>query len=89
MALGAERPNVYKLILKDAGAMIAFGVTLGLACALAASGLIRNMLFGVSSWDIPTLVSVTALLAVCALFASFIPARRAASVNPVQALRAD
>jgi ABC-type lipoprotein release transport system permease subunit len=51
--------------------------------------LMRKLLFGVQAWDATTLVSVAALLAVSALLASFIPARRAASVNPTDALRAE
>jgi ABC-type lipoprotein release transport system permease subunit len=47
------------------------------------------MLFGVSSWDPPTLIAVAAVLGISALLASYIPARRAASVNPVEALRAE
>jgi ABC-type lipoprotein release transport system permease subunit len=49
----------------------------------------RDLLFGVRSWDVATLASVAAILGAAALLASFIPARRAASVNPVDALRAE
>ena len=49
----------------------------------------RKLLFGIQSWDVPTLIVVAAVLGVSALVASFIPARRAASVNPVEALRAE
>jgi ABC-type lipoprotein release transport system permease subunit len=49
----------------------------------------RTMLFGVSSWDVSTLVAVGAVLGIAALMASYLPARRAASVNPVDALRAE
>ncbi len=51
--------------------------------------LLRGLLFGVQSWDVPTLLGVAVLLAVCALAASYLPARRAASVDPVEALRAE
>jgi predicted permease len=89
MALGAQRGSVYRLILKEAGWLIAFGVVAGLVCSVGATTLMRNLLFGVRVWDLSTLVAVAATLAVCALLASYIPARRAASVNPVEALRAE
>jgi predicted permease len=89
MALGAQRGSVYRLILKEAGWLIALGVVVGLVCSVGATRLMRNLLFGVRVWDLSTLVAVAATLAVCALLASYIPARRAASVNPVEALRAE
>ena len=89
MALGAQRSSVYRLILKEAGWLIAAGVVAGLVCSVAATTLIRSLLFGVHARDVPTLASVAVLLAGCALLASYIPARRAASVNPVEALRAE
>ena len=89
MALGAQRSSVYQLILKEAGLLTVLGVAAGLACAIGAAAFMGKLLFGVRSWDIPTLVSVALLLGLSALVASFIPARRAASVNPVEALRAE
>jgi len=89
MALGAQRGTVYQLILKEAGRLIAIGIVAGLLCALAAATLMRKLLFGVESWDVPTLGTVAAVLAVSALLASYIPARCAASGNPVDALRAE
>ena len=89
MALGAQRSSVYQLILKEAGWLTGFGIGLGLVSSVAAATLMRGMLFGVSSWDVPTLAAVAAVLGVSALLASYIPARRAASVNPVDALRAE
>ena len=55
----------------------------------ALASLIRSLLFGVNSWDVTTLATVAAILGIAALVASFLPARRAASVNPVEALRAE
>jgi len=57
--------------------------------ALAAATLMRKLLFGIQSWDVATLASVGVLLAVSALLASYLPARRAALVDPVEALRAE
>jgi macrolide transport system ATP-binding/permease protein len=89
MALGAQRSSVYRLILKEAGWLTAAGVGTGLVCAVAAANVLRRLLFGTEPWDVVTLASVAAVLAVCAMLASYIPARRAASVNPVEALRAE
>jgi ABC-type lipoprotein release transport system permease subunit len=57
--------------------------------SIAASTLMRNLLFGIRSWDLPTIAAVAAVLGISALLASYVPARRAASVNPVEALRAE
>jgi len=89
MALGAQRSSVYQLILKEAGWLTVFGIGAGLACSIGAATLIRSLLFGVSAWDVSTLGAVAGLLGVCAMVASYFPARRAASVNPVEALRAE
>ena len=75
--------------MKEAGWLTAVGIVIGLACSVAAATLMRGLLFGVQSWDAPTLVAVAAVLGVAALLASYVPARRAASVNPVEALRAE
>ncbi len=89
MALGAQRASVYQLILKEAGWLTLFGIAAGLACSVGAAMLIRSLLFGVTAWDVSTLGTVAGGLAVCAMLASYFPARRAASVNPVEALRAE
>ena len=89
MALGAEPGLVYKLILKEAGRLTGAGIAVGIACSIAAATLISGLLFDVRTWDVPTLAGVAVVLGAAALLASFIPARRAASVNPVIALRAE
>ncbi len=89
IALGAQRGMVYQLILKEAGALAFAGIVIGSVCAIFTAALMRKLLFGTPPWDITTLVSVAAVLAASALFASFLPARRAASVDPISALRAE
>jgi len=87
MALGARRSSVYQLILKEAGWLTVIGIVTGLVSSLAATTLMRKLLFQVRSWDVPTLAVVAIILAICALLASFLPAHRAAGVNPTEALR--
>ena len=89
MALGAQRSTVYQLILKQAVRLIAVGIVAGLAGSIAAAMLMRNLLFGTQVWDAFTLATVAVVLGSAALLASYLPARRAASVNPLEALRAD
>jgi len=87
MALGAQRKSVYQLILLEAAWLTGIGIVAGLFCAVGAATLIRGLLFGVRSWDAATLAAVACMLAVFALLASYIPARRAAQVDPMEALR--
>jgi predicted permease len=89
MALGAQRSMVYQLVLKEAALLIAVGVVAGLVVSIAAATLMRNLLFGTEAWDAFTFASVSAVLGVSEFAASYLPARRAASVNPVEALRAE
>jgi macrolide transport system ATP-binding/permease protein len=89
IALGAQRSSVYGLILKEAGVLAVAGIVLGTGCAILAASLMRKLLFGTSPWDITTLICVAAVLGASALLASFLPARRAASVDPISALRAE
>jgi len=89
VALGAQRGAVFGLILREAAWLICAGIAAGLFFAVLISRVMRGMLFGVTSWDLPTFIGVALVLGVSALLGSFIPARRAASVNPVEALRAE
>ncbi|HSY89787.1 MAG TPA: ABC transporter permease, partial [Candidatus Binatus sp.] len=87
MALGAQRASVYQLIMTEAGWLAGIGIAVGLVCSIGAATLIRGLLFGVRSWDLGTLAAVSTVLAISALLASYIPARRAARVDPMVALR--
>lgn len=87
MALGAQRSSVYQLILKEAAWLTSVGIAAGLVCSVGVATLIRGLLFGVSSWDISTLAAVALVLGVSALMATYIPAHRAAQVDPSVALR--
>jgi macrolide transport system ATP-binding/permease protein len=69
--------------------LVAVGVVVGLAASVGAARLMSKLLFGVQAWDAWTLVSVAFVLAASAMLASYFPARRAASVNPTEALRAE
>ena len=89
IALGAQRGTVYRLILKEAGVLALAGIVIGTGCAILAASLMRKLLFGTPPWDITTLVCVAVVLGASALLASFLPARRAASVDPMSALRAE
>jgi macrolide transport system ATP-binding/permease protein len=87
MALGAQRRSVYQLVLKEASWLTVGGIVLGIFFSLGTGTLMGSLLFGVRSWDVATLLTVAALLGVSALLASYIPARRAAKVEPMVALR--
>jgi macrolide transport system ATP-binding/permease protein len=89
MALGAQRASVHQMILKEAGRLTLAGIVTGLAGAVVAAMLMRSLLFGVSSWDISTLAAVAVGLGAASLLASYIPARRAARVDPIVALRCE
>jgi macrolide transport system ATP-binding/permease protein len=89
MALGAQRNSVYRLVLGEAGRLIGMGVLAGLAGSVGAAMLMGKLLFGVQAWDGETLIGVAFVLGISALLASYFPARRAASVNPTEALRAE
>ncbi|HUE43510.1 MAG TPA: ABC transporter permease [Candidatus Sulfotelmatobacter sp.] len=89
MALGAQRSSVYQLVLGEAGRLALIGIAAGLLLAVGAAVSMRSLLFGVRSWDLTTLIGVSVVLAVAALLASYIPAHRAATVDPVVALRTE
>lgn len=89
IALGAPRGAIYALIFSQAGWLIGTGLILGLIGSLGAARFLHSLLFAVRAWDPVTLSSVSATLALVSIAAVFLPARRAASVDPVEVLRMD
>jgi ABC-type antimicrobial peptide transport system permease subunit len=89
VALGAQRGRVMRMILSDALRLAAVGIATGALCLLFAVQSVKHMLYGVSPFDPTTLVTAGALLTIVALIAAFVPALRAASVDPMTALRAE
>jgi predicted permease len=87
MALGANRGDVMKMITRQGMRLAAVGVALGLLLALALAQVLSSLLIGVSGYDVTTFILVPALLAVVALVACYLPARRATKVDPLVALR--
>jgi predicted permease len=89
MALGAARGDVFRQILRQGLRLTLIGLTAGIAVSLAFTRLLRGLLFGVGTADWITFASVSILLCVVALVACYVPARRAASIEPMQALRSE
>jgi ABC-type antimicrobial peptide transport system permease subunit len=89
MALGAQIADVRNLFLRQGLRLTAAGVALGIGASLAATRVMSALLFGVEPTDPVTYAAVSAALAAAALLAVYLPARRAARLNPVAALRTD
>jgi predicted permease len=87
MALGADRGDVMKMITQQGMRLAAIGVGIGLVLSLALAQVLSSLLIGVSGYDVPTFILVPVLLAVVALVACYLPARRATKVDPLVALR--
>jgi ABC-type antimicrobial peptide transport system permease subunit len=89
MALGAQRADVLLLVLRNAALLLGLGLAFGLIGAWFATRVLKASLFGVGQHDPVTILSVSVLLAICGTIAALIPARRAASIDPMQALRTE
>ena len=89
MALGADRQNVLKMVLRGALLQLGIGLAIGIPAALVSSRLIATQLYGVRTYDPAVLEMAVGVLAACTLLAGFIPARRAAAIEPMDALRTD
>ena len=87
LAVGADKADILKLVVGQGMRVTLAGIVLGLGATLALSTVLRSQLFGVSAWDPFTFLAVAAVLALVALTACYIPARRATRVDPVVALR--
>ena len=87
IALGATRGNVYRLIAKDASIMVAAGLSLGVIASLLLSRYAESLLFELKATDPFILISAIALLTITAAAATFLPAKRAAGLEPITALR--
>jgi putative ABC transport system permease protein len=89
IALGAMKADILRLVVGHAFLLVAISLTIGLAVAFAATRLLRSLLFEVGIWDPITFAAIVLLLAFVAIFAAWLPARRAARISPMVALRAD
>jgi predicted lysophospholipase L1 biosynthesis ABC-type transport system permease subunit len=89
MALGAQPRDVSRMVLRQSGAVVGVGLAIGLASAFGLTRLMTTLLFGVTATDATTYAAVTAFLLSVAALASWLPARRAAALDPLIALRRD
>jgi ABC-type antimicrobial peptide transport system permease subunit len=87
MALGAQRGKVFEMILRQGLMLAGSGIALGVVAALGVGRMLAGFLYGVGASDPLTFISLTIFLAAVALAASFFPARRAAKIDPMRALR--
>jgi ABC-type antimicrobial peptide transport system permease subunit len=89
LALGAQKQDIERLFVHRGLALAIIGVAIGSGAAVGLTRLLRPPLFGVSPWDPVTYAAVAAILLFAAVLASYLPARRASSVDPLEALRAE
>ncbi len=89
MALGAQRASIFRLVVGQSMTLVAISLGIGLLGALACTRIMTSLLYAVTAWDPATFIFIAALIALVALLASWLPARRAARLNPTEALRAE
>jgi putative ABC transport system permease protein len=89
MALGAQRQQMLSMVLRQSLTVVGIGIGVGLIAAFAVTRLMASLLYGVGTNDFVTYAAVVILLGGSALIASYIPARRATLVNPIEALRTE
>jgi ABC-type antimicrobial peptide transport system permease subunit len=89
MALGAEAGRVRRMVMAQGARVVAVGVVIGIAVALAFTRALDSLLFGVKAVDVPTFIGMSASMVAIGLFASYVPARRASKVDPIESLRGD
>jgi len=87
MALGAQRSSVLGMVLREAAILLITGVAVAIPAALATTRLARALLYGVEPNDLFSIAAASSLLVAVGVFAAFLPARKAASIDPLQALR--
>lgn len=89
MALGAAQSAIFRLVVGQAMTLVGISLALGLIGAFGATHLLNSLLYGVRSWDPLTFVAIVFLISIVAFLAAWLPARRAARVDPVVALRTE
>jgi putative ABC transport system permease protein len=87
MALGADRHSVFGLVIREGMWLVGIGLAIGMVAGLSAAQSIKSLLFDVSTRDVTTFTTVPCVLALVALVACYVPARRAMRVDPMVALR--
>jgi len=89
IALGAMKADILRLVVGQAMLLVAISLTIGLVAAFGATRLLRSLLYEVGIWDPLTFAAIVVLLALVAIFAAWFPARRAAKIDPIVALRSE